>query len=102
MVGGLGMEVKATQKQIKYLNYLKRKFADRIRPQVYAKHSHRSEAELRVAREKFEEFEKMGFEGLLKREASRMIDAFLRYERMPVFAVFDCFVNLPLDKLFDM
>mgnify|MGYP005639278071 CR=1 FL=1 len=96
------MEVKATQKQIKYLNYLKRKFADRIRPQVYAKHSHRSEAELRVAREKFEEFEKMGFEGLLKREASRMIDAFLRYERMPVFAVFDCFVNLPLDKLFDM
>lgn len=102
MVGGFRMEGKATQKQIRYLNYLKRKFADRIRPQVYAKYSHRSGAELRIAREKFEEFEKMSFEGLSKREASKMIDAFLRYERMPVFAVFDYFVNLPLDKLFDM
>ena len=94
------MEVKATQKQVRYLRYLNKVFVDRVKRHVFVKYSHRSHVELEIAKSKLSVIEGFDFGGLSKREASRMIDAYKRLLRMPPHAMVDYVINLSLDELF--
>ena len=93
---------RATEKQIRYLKRLNKVLVDRINVMVNVKYSHRSKAELRIAKKRLEEIKKMDFENLSKEEASKMIDAHLYLLRVPSYVMLDYVINLSPDELFDI